>query len=63
MLVGGRWATRCGRCTTDSQTGWQDHSPQAGCYRVIGYNLAALAGPASLPAGSGCRKHGPMKTG
>jgi hypothetical protein len=51
---GGAWTTVCDHCTTDAAGGWQDPSHQAGCYRVIGYNLDGLAGPASAPAGSGC---------
>jgi hypothetical protein len=51
---GGGWTTVCDYCTTDAAGGWQDPSHQAGCYRVIGYNLDGLAGPASAPAGSGC---------
>lgn len=53
-LTAGHWTTPCERCTTDNDDGWQDPSHRAGCYRVIPYNLAGVAGPASAAAGTGC---------
>jgi hypothetical protein len=49
-----RWFTVCDRCTTDAAGGWHDPAPTAGCYRVTGYNLDGIAGPASQPDGIGC---------
>jgi hypothetical protein len=50
----GRWATVCDHCTTDAAGGWQDPDHTAACYRIIGYNLDTLAGPASDAVGTRC---------
>lgn len=48
----GEWVTVCDHCVTDASGGWHDPDSAApGCYRVLGYNLDGVAGPASVPAG------------
>jgi hypothetical protein len=54
QISSGSWTTGCGHCTTDAAGGWQDPTHNAGCYRVIAYDLDGVPGPASVPAGSGC---------
>jgi hypothetical protein len=48
------WLTDCTRCITDASGQWTDSAAPPACYRVIPYNLDAVPGPASNPAGIGC---------
>ncbi|MFJ4650498.1 hypothetical protein ACIP5Y_04385 [Nocardia sp. NPDC088792] len=52
------WNTVCDHCTTDAAPAWRD-TTDPGCYRVIGYNLDGLEGPASDPAGNCDRRPRP----
>ncbi|MGC4932245.1 hypothetical protein ACLQ3C_00965 [Gordonia sp. DT30] len=55
--AGGTWHTVCAHCVTDDDNGWIDPAPGVlACYRVIGVNLDGVPGPASAPAGPGCRR-------
>ncbi len=51
----GGWSVLCNQCVTDMNNGWGEPRGVA-CFRVVAYNLGDVPGPASAPAGSGCRR-------